>query len=334
MIISCPSCGASFNIKPEALGPNGRSVKCSKCAHRWHATADEDAPEAQAAAPAPAAAATPAADPESPPAADANADTAPAPIAEAPQPDEEAAPATESAAGADDTPNDEPNDEPAIPETPPTGMREALGLAGDSDTAEDEDEVAPSRSRRRSKATARKPRRSAARVLSIFVLLLAVCSAAGAAVFMKNEIMIWLPATERLYAMVGMGPAVLGRGLQIVEPQPKKEVDGNDEILIVEGEIRNITEKPVEVPLMRGALLDAQGKELHIWTFTAAKSRIAPGELARYRTEFRNPPPEAQSLDITFTRGTAEPPDTAKHDAKSEHEQDGGMMTESTAQHH
>jgi predicted Zn finger-like uncharacterized protein len=330
MIISCPSCGASFNIKPEALGPNGRSVKCSKCAHRWHATADEEAPGAQAAAAAPAAVS---ADPVFPPAADV--DAAPAPIAEAPQPDDAAPPAAESAAEdahAEDAPANEPPDAPPAPVMPPPDMREALGLAvGASDA---EDEAAPSRSRRRAKAPARKPRRNTARVLSIFVLLLAVCGAAGTAVFMKNEIMIWLPATERLYAMVGIVPEVLGRGLQIVEPKPKKEIDGNDEILIVEGEIRNITEKPVEVPLMRGALLDAQGKELQIWTFTAAKSRIAPGELAQYRTEFRNPPAEAESLDITFTRGTAAPPNDGKHDAKLEQKQDGGMMTESTAQHH
>jgi predicted Zn finger-like uncharacterized protein len=327
MIITCPSCGASFNIKPEALGPNGRSVKCSKCAHRWHATADEDASEAQAATAASAAAS---AGPASPPAADA--DAAPAPTAESPQSDDEAPPATESAAGAEDAPAVEPPDEPAAPAMPAPDMREALGLATDANDAEDE--AAPSRSRRRAKTPARKPRRNTARVLSIFVLLLAVCGAAGTAVFMKNEIMIWLPATERLYAMVGIVPEVLGRGLQIAEPTPKKEIDGNDEILIVEGEIRNITEKPVEVPLMRGALLDAQGKELKIWTFTAAKARIAPGELARYRTEFRNPPADAESLDITFTRGTATPPEDSKHDAKLEQKQDGGMMTESTAQHH
>jgi len=316
MIITCPSCGASFNIKPEALGPNGRSVKCSKCAHRWHATADEEASGAQAAA----AAAAASADPASPPAADA--DAAPAPTAEASQPDEEAPPASESDANAAHA-----EDAPPAPAMPAPDMREALGLPADVNDAEDK--AAPSRSGRRAKTPARKPRRNTARVLSIFVLLLAVCGAAGTAVFMKNEIMIWLPATERFYAMVGIVPEVLGRGLQIVEPTPKKEIDGNDEILIVEGEIRNVTEKPVEIPLMRGALLDAHGKELQTWTFTAAKSRIAPGENARYRTEFRNPPVEAESLDITFTRGTAAP-----DSAKLEHKQDGGMMTESTAQHH
>lgn len=304
MIITCPSCGASFNVKAEALGPNGRSVKCSKCAHRWHATADGDAAEV-------------AADPvaaEAPP-----VESAPLPVADgsaAPEPAEEPVAAGEA-------PEDEESTGPAAPVMPPSGLREALGI---TDAPSDiSDEEPRSRSGRRPAPPPPKRRPSMVRVFSIFVLLLAVCGTAGGAVFMKNEIMMWLPATQRLYAMVGMGPEVLGHGLQIVEPTPKKEIDGNNEILIVEGEIRNVAEKSVEVPLMRGALLDAEGKELHSWTFTAAKSRIAPGELVRYRTEYRNPPSEAQSLDITFTRGGAAPVSV---------KQDGGMMSGSTAQQH
>jgi len=301
MIITCPSCGASFNVKAEALGPNGRSVKCSKCAHRWHATADGDAAEI-------------AADPvaaEAPP-----VESAPPPATEPTQPAEEPAAAEEAQ-------EDVESVGPTAPDMPPPGLREALGIAdAPSDIS---DEEPRSRSGRRPAPPQPKRRSSMVRVFSIFVLLLAVCGAAGGAVFMKNEIMMWLPATQRLYAMVGMGPDVLGHGLQIVEPTPKKEIDGNNEILIVEGEIRNVAEKSVEVPLMRGALLDAEGKELHSWTFTAAKSQIAPGELVRYRTEYRNPPSEAQSLDITFTRGGAAPVSV---------NQDGGMMSGSTSQQH
>ncbi len=158
------------------------------------------------------------------------------------------------------------------------------------------------RAARKPRPAVRKPRNRAAKVVSLFALVLLISGVASVAIFMKQKVMIWLPATQRLYAMVGMEPAVLGRGLQIVEPKPTKEVDGNDQILIVEGDIRNISSEAVDVPLMRGALLDKQGKELQIWTFTAAKSRIKPGETAQYRTEFRNPPSSAESLDITFTR--------------------------------
>jgi Protein of unknown function (DUF3426) len=189
-------------------------------------------------------------------------------------------------------------DAPAAPVRPP-GRRSATG--SDDESAAPDDGERP-RAARRPKPAARKPRSGTAKVVSLFVLVLLISGAASVAIFMKQKVMMWLPATQRLYAMVGMEPQVLGRGLQIVEPKPTKEVDGNDQILVVEGEVRNVSSEPIDVPLMRGALLDKQGKELHIWTFTAAKSRIKPGETAQYRTEFRNPPTDAESLDITFTR--------------------------------
>ncbi len=38
MILSCPSCAAQFNVNPNALGATGRTVRCGKCKHQWHAT--------------------------------------------------------------------------------------------------------------------------------------------------------------------------------------------------------------------------------------------------------------------------------------------------------
>ena len=35
MKIKCPSCETSYDIKPEVLGPEGRSVKCARCGNRW-----------------------------------------------------------------------------------------------------------------------------------------------------------------------------------------------------------------------------------------------------------------------------------------------------------
>lgn len=36
MIATCPQCAAQFALPPGAVGPEGRRVKCSKCAHIWH----------------------------------------------------------------------------------------------------------------------------------------------------------------------------------------------------------------------------------------------------------------------------------------------------------
>lgn len=47
MILTCPSCGARFNVSAELLGPGGRNVRCGDCGHSWHQNpeAPEPAPE-------------------------------------------------------------------------------------------------------------------------------------------------------------------------------------------------------------------------------------------------------------------------------------------------
>lgn len=38
MLITCPSCDTGFSVPDYLIGPNGRVVRCAKCAHQWHHT--------------------------------------------------------------------------------------------------------------------------------------------------------------------------------------------------------------------------------------------------------------------------------------------------------
>jgi predicted Zn finger-like uncharacterized protein len=38
MLLACPSCETSFRVNPEALGPNGRTVRCARCHTSWFAS--------------------------------------------------------------------------------------------------------------------------------------------------------------------------------------------------------------------------------------------------------------------------------------------------------
>ncbi|MBI1326759.1 MAG: hypothetical protein GC136_03855 [Alphaproteobacteria bacterium] len=46
MYINCPSCHTKYDIPAEAIGPEGRNVRCKSCGHTWHqeslAEVDED----------------------------------------------------------------------------------------------------------------------------------------------------------------------------------------------------------------------------------------------------------------------------------------------------
>lgn len=42
MILTCPDCATRFLIKQEAIGPNGRTVRCSQCSSTWFVAGDPD----------------------------------------------------------------------------------------------------------------------------------------------------------------------------------------------------------------------------------------------------------------------------------------------------
>ncbi|WP_395945260.1 MJ0042-type zinc finger domain-containing protein [Brevundimonas sp.] len=57
MILTCPACATSYFIRDDAMGPNGRKVRCKTCGEVWHASNDEPLelslePEAAASEPA------------------------------------------------------------------------------------------------------------------------------------------------------------------------------------------------------------------------------------------------------------------------------------------
>ena len=101
--IVCPSCEARYQLPDGSIGPDGRNVSCSSCAHKWRAFAEGQAPAAAPvtpAAPAPAPEAATAPPPPMPPMAEPSYRPNPdhvASVATAPQPTPQ-----EAAARADD----------------------------------------------------------------------------------------------------------------------------------------------------------------------------------------------------------------------------------------
>jgi predicted Zn finger-like uncharacterized protein len=44
MIVTCPACATRYQVDPTTIGPQGRTVRCSKCGHSWTQTPPDDLP--------------------------------------------------------------------------------------------------------------------------------------------------------------------------------------------------------------------------------------------------------------------------------------------------
>lgn len=319
IILVCPNCDSKFKVKADALGDKGRLVKCAKCQHKWHATADGAA--APAAAPVPKPAPKPAPTPE------------PAPE---PTPEPEPAPAKKESAlesivgGAFD--QEEPKEE--TPEAPSFVTDDSAPSGADAAGMEDFNSIAapseppPIPPNFRAEPNVRTKTKSP---LKAWIILFVIMIVIGISLYFgRKTIVEAFPAANAVFQSIGMGVDTLGHGLEIKGASSRREITGDVMSLVITGDIENTTSDIVAVPLMEGSLLDTQGTELHVWTFKAGERTILPGEMVAYETKIVSPPRGGTGLNITFiteeeamakANGGAMEDDSESHDDAAEDSQ-------------
>lgn len=108
------------------------------------------------------------------------------------------------------------------------------------------------------------------------------------------------PPSARLYEAVGLAVEPELLGLDLVNVESRRIKDGEVTVLIIEGEIVNSANEPRRVPLIRGALIDKDRREITSWTFPAEKMELAPAETTRFSTWLSSPPSGASRLSVSF----------------------------------
>lgn len=131
-----------------------------------------------------------------------------------------------------------------------------------------------------------------------FAWALAVVAAWGLLVGGRAQIVRLIPATAPLYAAIGLDVNL--RQMDIAGVLSKLTEEDGREILVVEGEIRNLADTPRAAPRMRLAVLDANGNEIYAWTAAPPKSRLLSGEKASFRARLAAPPPEGREVRVRF----------------------------------
>lgn len=297
MRITCPACETSYNIADDKVGAKGRVVRCAGCGTKWTAlpAADEleDAFEALSARSAEAPMLAPQAAVADPP---------------RPEPPRPELPRPESQRS--ESQRIELADLPPALASPLFGedARE-LAAAPPADIQHPHVDVETYAkkvrirlSKHKTQAYLRLHRIDFERFLvrarpvfgaSVLVLSLAVL---GMAVLLRTSIVAAFPSLALVYDTIGM-PVNL-RGLEFRKVEMMREVENQQPVLVVEGELENPTTVEREVPGIRFALRSDDDQEIYAWSIEPKATVLTPGANLRFRTRLASPPEQASDIQV------------------------------------
>jgi len=295
MLIVCPTCSTGYQIGPTALGPSGRTVRCSHCKNTWLASPESALQEEAVTAAAP------------PPAV-----RAPAPKAPPPPPPEveefDIATASdfsvEGVIPPDDTSaTDEDGkalaamDAPPLAPTDEAEPAEASAAKFDPDAADDIETIAARRARH-AQAERREKRTPLQRILSLPMLIIALAAILLGVLQWRATVVRYFPQTASLFSTLGM-PVNL-RGLSFQEVKSRSEFHDGVMVLVVEGVIVNLTRNTLEVPRLRFGLRNGTGHEVYAWTALPSRMLLGSGDGLPFRTRLASPPPDGRDVIVRF----------------------------------
>lgn len=131
--------------------------------------------------------------------------------------------------------------------------------------------------------------------LAATVALLAVVGALG-----RDAIIGAWPPAERLYMAIGYLAPAPGEGLVIRVTEQSRTAAEGGAVLVIRGEIDNVSGVVRDVPELRASLWSGDARELGNWTFPAAQDRLLPGERVGFVTRYENPPAATESVSVGF----------------------------------
>lgn len=145
-----------------------------------------------------------------------------------------------------------------------------------------------------------------------FVALIIV----GFLIFQSSISDIW-PPSKKLYRALGLESNALARAAQEgTKSAPKIPWEDQYKIqdislekvsvsgvitLKIKGNVANLTDKTLPLPLLRIHLRDDQGQSIRDWTFKSEAATISPDGKVPFATSLPNPPGNATSISVTFT---------------------------------
>jgi predicted Zn finger-like uncharacterized protein len=318
-VIICPSCGTRYEIAA-VIPPEGRKVRCSKCSHIWQARPIPPMPVTPVAAPP---REEPVPPPPMPPETPSFSSYAPEPPSEpsfstpfeeappsAPEEEEGFYPASngrdgsgyESYAQQDadfdaggEMASDQPADGGAAMAANASAQQDAR-MFGEWETASPAEAAAAPEV----VVPAPAPESGRSTRMGWLLLILFLLGLTSFVLMAPRAVVSMLPGATRLYAALGM--PINNKGLAFQGVSYGWNQEGEETVLEVKGDIVNLTDAPIKLPIVVVVLLDESGKELSQSTTVASEQPLGAGEAAPFLAEIASPPAEVRKLKVRLAR--------------------------------
>ncbi len=284
MLIVCPNCETSYQIKAQALGTGGRSVRCAQCKETWFAT-----PESAIVETAMALAMVPNRAPEPP----------------APPPPDDLLTGNNFSVDAVIPPGEKIEGEPVlvaeapplVPQSPVEAPVDVFPPKFEPGTPDDADTMAAKRIRQKIADRKNKPS-LAKRLVSLPMLIVVMLAIVLGALNWRAAVVRYFPQTGSLFAAIGL-PVNL-RGLTFEGVKSTSEVHDGVTVLAIEGTIINLTRHTLDVPKLRFALRNPAGHEVYAWTAPPPKATVGSGNGLQFRARLASPPADGRDVIVRF----------------------------------
>ena len=117
-------------------------------------------------------------------------------------------------------------------------------------------------------------------------------------IFLREPIVRVVPDLASAYKLFNLDVNL--RGLAFNRVQTFREMADGKQVLVVEGFIRNLVDKPNAVPAIRLAIRGQDAQEIYAWRVEPRNRSIQAGENLKFRTRVNAPPETAFDLQLRF----------------------------------
>ena len=139
------------------------------------------------------------------------------------------------------------------------------------------------------------------KIIGIAAAVLFIIALGGGLFFGKSFIIDLYPPATDIYAMINLGGEELGEGLEINNVESTRNVEKGVDVLVIKGEIANVSDKERMVPMIRVVLFDSAGEEIQSAVAAPLKNRLPGGATIAFGAKLPEPSALARRLEVTFS---------------------------------